>query len=115
MFKTVHTKEFKEWFLSLTNEKAKAILKRILVVEKIGNLATIKQGSKSLGKGLYELRDKQYGIRAYYAFHAGEFILLLNGGDKNTAKQQNMDIKKSRQILEDIKRGSYEQSKIEQF
>ena len=104
MFKTVQTKEFDEWFMSLTTTKAKAIFKKILIVERLGNLATVKQGSKSLGKGLYELRDMQYGLRAYYAFHDGELVILLNGGDKNTKKQQNLDIKKARKILEEIKR-----------
>ena len=108
-------KEFKEWYLNLDNTKAVVITKKILVIEKIGNHATIKQGSKSLGKGLYELRDKQLGMRTYYVFHKDKIILLLNGGDKNTKKQQDSDIKKSRQLLEDIKRGTYEQSNIEQL
>ena len=115
MWTLLQTKEFKEWYLKLGNAKAVVITKKVLVIEKIGNLATIKQGSKSLGKGLYELRDKQFGMRAYYAFHQDKVILLLNGGDKNTKKQQDSDIKKSRQLLEDIKRGTYEQSNIEQL
>ena len=115
MWTLLQTKEFKEWYLNLTNEKAVVITKKILVIEKIGNLATIKQGSKSLGKGLYELRDKQLGMRAYYTFHKNKIILLLNGGDKNTKKQQDSDIKKSRQLLDNINRGEYEQSKLEQL
>ena len=115
MWALLQTKEFKDWYLNLTNEKAVVITKKILVIEKIGNLATIKQGSKSLGKGLYELRDKQLGMRAYYTFHKNKIILLLNGGDKNTKKQQDSDIKKSRQLLDNIKRGEYEQSKLEQL
>ena len=115
MWTLLQTKEFKDWYLNLTNEKAVVITKKILVIEKIGNLATIKQGSKSLGKGLYELRDKQLGMRAYYTFHKNKIILLLNGGDKNTKKQQDSDIKKSRQLLDNINRGEYEQSKLEQL
>jgi hypothetical protein len=41
--------------------------------------------------------------------------IIKTGGDKNTKKQQDSDIKKSRQLLEEIKRGTYEQSNIEQL
>ncbi|WP_119343527.1 type II toxin-antitoxin system RelE/ParE family toxin [Facilibium subflavum] len=115
MWEIKQTKEFESWYDELTEEKAIAITKKILVIEKIGNLATLKQGSKSLKKGLFELRDKEYGLRAYYCFHGAQIVLLLNGGDKNTKKQQEKDIKKARELLENIKRGYYEQAEVKQF
>ena len=41
MWTLLQTKEFKEWYLNLDNAKTVVITKKILVIEKIGNLATL--------------------------------------------------------------------------
>jgi putative addiction module killer protein len=56
--------------------------------------------SKSLGKGLFELRERRYGYRIYYGF-LGEFIIILLAvGDK---KGQAKDISIARERLLEIR------------
>ncbi len=102
MWEIKETNIFQDWFLSLTDEKAALITRKILTLKRLGNNATIKQGSKSLGKSLFELRDKNMGLRAYYTFKGNKLIMLLNGGDKNTKKQQAKDIKLARKLLSEL-------------
>ena len=52
--------------------------------------------SKSLGNGLFELRERNFGYRVYYTFCKQQVIVLLHSGDKNT---QNKDIKLARERL----------------
>lgn len=52
--------------------------------------------SKSLGKGLFELRERRYGYRVYYCFYGKAIVILLAAGDK---KSQNNDIKVARERL----------------
>lgn len=59
--------------------------------------------SKSLGRKLFELRERRYGYRVYYMFYDGHIIVLLAAGDKSS--QQN-DIKISRlRLVEVVKHG----------
>jgi putative addiction module killer protein len=49
-----------------------------------------------LNKGLFELRERRYGFRVYYAFYRIKQIVLLAGGDKGT---QKTDIKIAQERL----------------
>ena len=49
---------------------------------------------------IYELKFKS-GIRVYYGFLDGELILLLNGGNKNTKREQNNDIQQAKDIFKE--------------
>lgn len=53
--------------------------------------------SRSLKKGLFELRERQYGLRIYYAFLQNKTVLMLHAGNKKTQKK---DIMVARERLE---------------
>lgn len=86
------------WFDELTKEQAKAVSKRLELLEESGNELRL-PNSKALGKGLFEIRERRFGYRIYYGFCDGYIIILLAAGDKKT---QNNDIKIARQRLLDI-------------
>ncbi|MEM9243600.1 MAG: type II toxin-antitoxin system RelE/ParE family toxin [Pseudomonadota bacterium] len=57
--------------------------------------------SRSLGQGLFELRERRYGLRVYYTYAKTGDIVLLHSGDKNN---QPKDIFWSRSLLNKMKR-----------
>lgn len=69
------------WFDKLEHEHLKSIAKEIKMLEKAGNELKMPH-SKALGEGLFELREKRYGYRIYYGFHARQIIILLTAGNK---------------------------------
>lgn len=92
------TKEFKDWQASLRDEKSKAIIDARIKRLQFGNRGDV----RPVGEGVSELRiDFGPGLRVYFSeTHAGDFVLLLAGGDKSA---QHADIKRARQILRDLK------------
>src|SRR5438105_2686310 len=85
------------WLDRLTQEKSKAVAKEIRLLELSGNALKLPH-SRSLGKGLFELRERRYGCRIYYCFDMKkqEIIVLLAAGDKAT---QERDIEIARERL----------------
>lgn len=92
------TSDIERWFKKLTNDQQKTIVKLLAVLKKAGNELKLPH-SRSLGKGLFELRDRKYGYRIYYMFYERHIIILLSAGDKST---QQHDIKISRQRLTQV-------------
>ena len=90
-----------KWLDKLTEEQGRAVSKQLFYLKEYGNELELPH-SKALGKGLFELRDKEYGYRVYYAFHGKYIIILLAAGDKNS---QDRDIKTARDRLVKIKKG----------
>jgi putative addiction module killer protein len=86
------------WLLKLTREQFKAIAKELKLLEFSGNDLKLPH-SRALGKGLFELREQNYGFRIYYGFYGNKIIILLHAGDKG--KQPN-DIKIARARLAQI-------------
>jgi putative addiction module killer protein len=86
------TREFDEWFSSLTNREQKQVAARL---ERIQNLSHFGD-AKSLGDGLCELRWNN-GWRVYFIKEAATGIILLLGGHKN---EQKKDIGKARFLFE---------------
>lgn len=84
-----------KWLDKLTQEQFKSIDKEITLLRKIGNELTLPH-SRSLGKGLFELRERRFGFRIYYCFLGQQIIILLAAGDKKT---QTNDIKLARERL----------------
>lgn len=84
-----------KWLDKLTNEQLKAIAKEIKILEIIGNELKLPH-SRSLGDGLFELRERRFGYRIYYGFKGNDIIILVAAGDK---KSQENDIKIARQRL----------------
>ena len=88
-----------KWLDKLTNEQLKSVAKEVTMLEASGNKLKLPH-SKSLGKGLFELRERRYGYRIYYGF-LGEFIIILLAvGDK---KGQAKDISIARERLLEIR------------
>jgi putative addiction module killer protein len=89
---------FGEWVANLADLKTRA---RIAV--RIDRLAGGNSGdSRSIGKGLHELRiDWGPGYRVYYGKIESACVLLLCGGDK---RKQSADIKKARAYWTDYKK-----------
>ncbi|WP_308420270.1 MULTISPECIES: type II toxin-antitoxin system RelE/ParE family toxin [Cysteiniphilum] len=55
--------------------------------------------SKTLGGGLFELRERKFGYRIYYKFEKDCVVLLLHAGDKTS---QQKDIKRAKKLLKEI-------------
>lgn len=87
---------------NLTDEQFKSVAKEIKLLEICGNALQLPH-SKSLGKGLFELRERRFGHRVYYTFFKGKIIVLLHTGDKSS---QNKDIKIARDRLVELLRGN---------
>lgn len=83
-----------EWFDSLTKEQFKSIAKEMKLLELCGNSLKLPH-SRSLKKGLFELRERKYGFRIYYAFLHNKVIILLHAGDKKT-QDRDIDIARGR-------------------
>ncbi len=84
-----------KWFEKLSREEFKAITKELNMLEELGNELKLPH-SRSLGKGLFELRERKFGYRLYYCFKENTIILLLTAGDK---KSQAHDIEIARERL----------------
>jgi putative addiction module killer protein len=85
-----------EWLEKRTPQQIKAIAKEIKLLERAGNMLRLPH-SKSLGLGLFELRERAYGYRIYYTFLPGRNIVLLQMGDKST-QQQDIKIARNRLV-----------------
>ncbi|HEX4068935.1 MAG TPA: type II toxin-antitoxin system RelE/ParE family toxin [Candidatus Babeliales bacterium] len=94
-------KVLEKWLLKLSKDQFIAISKELSFLELNGKDLKLPH-SRSLGKGLFELRDRRYGIRVYYGFYKDMIIILLHAGDKDT---QEGDIKLARKRLAIILRG----------
>ena len=91
------SKEFKNWYLSLTAKDKRIVDSRVDVLRTKGILVKSKLlDSKS---SLYEFKWNS-GMRVYYSLlkdSDGNFILLLIGGNKNS---QSKDITNAKKIIE---------------
>lgn len=84
-----------KWVDALTTVQLKSVAKEIKMLEEAGNELKLPH-SRSLGKGLFELRERRYGYRIYYCFQGECVIILLAAGDK---KSQKNDIQIARERL----------------
>lgn len=87
-----------KWLDSLTDEQLKSVAKEMKLLELCGNLLKLPH-SRSLKKGLFELRERKYGFRVYYAFLPKKIILMLSAGNKKT---QDKDIEIARKRLAEL-------------
>jgi putative addiction module killer protein len=91
------TENYKKWFESLKDKKARYRIDVRIRRISIGNFGD----TKSVGKGVSEIRiDFGPGYRIYFIQHKDIVIILLCGGDKST---QARDIKKAQEIAQMIK------------
>lgn len=97
--KIVKSEKYNKWYrrLDLTQKTLIDIrLTRILIDSHFGIY-------KKLGD-IYELKFSQ-GIRIYFVFDGKFLILLLNGGGKNTKRDQTKEIFIARQIYQEYLNG----------
>lgn len=85
-----------QWLDALTKEQLKSVAKELKLLELCGNTLKLPH-SRSLSKGLFELRERQYGYRIYYTFLRKHIILMMHAGDK---KNQERDISIARKRLD---------------
>jgi len=90
--------DLEKWLDSLTKDQLKSIAKEMKLLELCGNQLRLPH-SKPLKKGLFELRERQFGYRIYYTLLPNKVVLMLHGGNKHT---QERDIEIARQRLEDV-------------
>ncbi|MGA9580906.1 MAG: type II toxin-antitoxin system RelE/ParE family toxin [Allosphingosinicella sp.] len=92
MITVLKTAEFRRWFGSLRDERARARLLKGIDHLSLGHFGN----TKSVGGGIGELRvDYGPGYRVYFARRGAQLILLAYGGDKS---RQNTDIVRAREI-----------------
>jgi putative addiction module killer protein len=88
---------FSEWFAELADASARARIRDRIDRLSQGNFGD----SKSLGRGVYELRIPWGpGYRVYYAMIGQTCVLLLCGGDK---RKQSTEIERAREYFQDYK------------
>ena len=98
-YKILTTTTFDKWLSQQKDRKAvRAIAMRITRAE-AGNFGD----SEPVGEGISEMRIFiGKGYRIYYTIRGEIVVLLLNGGIKSNKKQQQADIAKAKQILQEI-------------
>jgi putative addiction module killer protein len=96
MVEVRQTQEFSVWLHRLRDADAVArIVARIRRMEK-GNPGD----TRSVGKGILEMRiDYGPGYRIYYLHRGAQIVILLCGGDKRTQRQE---IKRAQTLAETL-------------
>ena len=83
---------FDEWFDSLHDQRMQAAVDARLARVRAGNFGD----SKSVGRGVFELRiNVGPGLRVYYGLRGHKIVVLLGGGDK---RSQSRDIRRAQQL-----------------
>jgi putative addiction module killer protein len=95
----VYLEHVENWLMDLEKDQFKSVSKEVKLLELSGNQLRLPH-SKTLGSGLFELRERKYGLRIYYTFSGNELIVLMQAGDKST---QERDIAKARNLLKKYK------------
>jgi len=94
LWNIVYLDSVEGWLSNLSKLKLKSVAKELKLLELSGNQLQLPH-SKSLGQGLFELRERKFGCRIYYAFDRGKVVVLLHAGNKTG---QVKDIRKARSI-----------------
>lgn len=92
-------KPVEKWIYELSHSHRRKIDKLLALVSEFGPFLHLPH-NRSLGDGLYELRDTSTGpgYRIYYGVSGSFLIILLASGDKSS---QERDIKIARKRLKD--------------
>jgi len=96
----------KKWMDNLERNQLIYLSKEIALLKRCGNKIKLPH-SKPLGGGLFELRERHYGLRVYYTFSGKGDITLVHAGDKSSQKN---NIKKAHAILKKIKINTNQQT-----
>ncbi len=91
------TTDYKDWFASLHDERARARINTRIYRLQHGNPGD----AEPVGEGVSELRiDYGPGYRVYYKAQGRSIVILLCGGDKST---QTADITHAKRLARNIK------------
>lgn len=93
--KIIKSEKFNKWYKKLDMTQKTQVDLRITRILVDSNFGTFKQ----LGN-IFELKFKS-GLKVYYAFDGKKLILLLNGGGKNTKRDQSNDIDQATLIYQE--------------
>ena len=96
------------WLTQLNDAELKSVAKELNLLACAGNELKMPH-SKALSAGLFELRERRYGDRIYFAFQEHQRIILLMAGNK---KSQQNDIILARQRLAELERDAHENKKL---
>ncbi len=94
-WKIVYFDTLDEWMGNLNKMQLKSLAKELKLLELCENQIKLPH-SKALGSGLFELRERKFGLRVYYTYSDKHIICLLHGGDKQS---QDKDVIKARKLL----------------
>ncbi|MDF2939669.1 MAG: hypothetical protein K0R66_311 [Gammaproteobacteria bacterium] len=94
-WKVIYLEDVEAWLLELSKEQFKSVAKEMRLLELSGAQLRLPH-SRTLGGGLFELRERGFGLRIYYAFNQERTAVLLHAGDKS---DQLHDIMKARRLL----------------
>jgi len=94
MIEVRQTREFSAWLHRLKDANAVARI--------VGRIRRMEQGNpgdtRSVGKGVFEMRiDYGPGYRVYFVHRGARIVILLCGGDKRTQQQ---DIERAQMLAE---------------
>ena len=96
MYHVIETEGFSRWLHSLKDQVTKARLLKRLRRASLGNLGDV----KSVGDGVFEMREFfGPGWRMYYFHRDDMIILMLGGGTKST---QGRDIQKAIALAQEL-------------
>lgn len=101
-----------KWFDSLSKEEFKSIAKELTLLGLCGNSLKLPH-SRCLKNGLFELRERKYGYRLYYAFLPARVVVLLHSGNKNS-QERDIIIARGRlnKLNRDLEESFYENKKL---
>ncbi|MAX66801.1 MAG: type II toxin-antitoxin system RelE/ParE family toxin [Bacteriovoracaceae bacterium] len=97
--KIIKSKKFDKWYKKLDITQKTQVDVRITRILISRNFGTFKQL-----EDIYELKFTS-GLRVYYALYDELVILLLNGGNKNTKREQSRDISLAKKIYREYSNG----------
>ena len=92
----IKSDRFNKWYKKLDMTQRTLVdirLTRILVDNHFGTV-------RNLGE-IFELKFSS-GLRVYYGIRETQIVLLLNGGNKNTKRQQSNDIRLAKEIFKEF-------------
>lgn len=98
-WKIVYLDTLEKWMSQLNKIQLKSLAKELKLLELCGNKIKLPH-SKSIGSGLFELRERKFGLRIYYTYSNGNIIVLLHAGNK---KSQDKDKKIAKKLLKQHK------------
>lgn len=92
-WKIIYSETLSIWLDQIDKQQLKSIAKELRLLELCGCQLKLPH-SKALGGGLFELRERIFGLRLYYIFTARREILLLRAGNKKHKNETFVSHKK---------------------